>query len=126
MKNVIIACTLFLVMVGSMIFSLTYLNKVCSNIEKITDTLEEQIIAEQWDKANKTSTYLLEEWKDHGKVIPIFVNHTEIDAINSETLKLTQYVRCKTTEEALASTHAVKFYLDNIKSLQKINIQNIF
>lgn len=125
MKNVIISFVVFLAMVGTMIYSLGYLNKVCNDIAHKSDNLEEEISGDSWDKAMDTVNTLQKEWERQSKIIPLFVNHAEVDLLNNELLKLTQYVKCKNRDESLASTHVVKFYIDNIKSLQKVTIENL-
>ncbi|MCS4464474.1 DUF4363 family protein [Clostridium botulinum] len=46
-------------------------------------------------------------------------NHSEIDNINIELWKLTQYVKCESEDESLASIHAVKFLLEHIMQMEK-------
>jgi hypothetical protein len=126
MRNVIISFVIFIGMVIIMAFSLNYLNKVCTEMEKASDKLEVLINNKDWDKAYDDSKKLLEEWDKYSRIIPIFANHSELDTLNNEMLRLTQYVKCKTQNEALASLHVIKFYLNNTKELQEFNIQNIF
>lgn len=126
MKNAWISLCIFLVMIIGMYFSLSYLNKTCSRFEDQSARLESLINDGKWEEADKLSNELFYEWEEKSRIMSIFVNHLEIDAMNNEILKLTQYVKCKSKDEALASNHAVKFFSKNITSLQKINIQNIF
>jgi hypothetical protein len=125
MRNVIISISLFVVMVACMFFSLQYLNRECTKLQANSDLLEETINKGDWQKSYNLSYELYSEWQNESKIMPIFANHAEIDMLNNEILKLTQYVKSKNKEESLASTHVIKFYLDNIQSIQKINIQNI-
>jgi hypothetical protein len=126
MRNVWISFGIFLVMIVGIYISLNYLNSTCAKFENDSSKLETLINDGKWDDADKLSNELFYEWEDKSKTLSIFINHMEIDAMNNEMLKLTQYVKCKSKDEALASNHAVKFYSKNITSLQKINIQNIF
>jgi hypothetical protein len=126
MKNAVISFIIFGLMIIVMFFSVNYLDKVCSNLKETSNQLEEVINNEQWDKAYEISTYMLQEWKKHHLIIPAFANHAELDNLNNEMLKLTQYIECKTKDESLASTHVIKFFLENVMELQKVNLQNIF
>lgn len=126
MKNVIISIGVFIVMVIAIFFSIRYLNKVSSNIQILNDKLEEYITNEDWDKAYETSMDFTHKWEKHAKVIKAFVNHQEIDNVEMELWKLPQYVKEKSKDEALASVHLLKFLLNHISNLEKINIQNIF
>lgn len=113
-------------MVIVMAFSLYYLNSVCTKMEKSCNKLEDLINNKDWERAYDDSNKLLEEWEKYSRIIPIFANHAELDTLNNEMLRLTQYAKYKNPEESLASLHVIKFYLDNTIKLQKINIQNIF
>jgi hypothetical protein len=126
MRNVLISCVIFVVMVAIMFFSLNYLNDVCTKFREESNQLEDLIKNSEWDKAAESANDMLERWKRQSRIIPMFVNHAEVDNLTNELLRLTQFVECKTADESLASTHVVKFWLDNIRSLQKINFENIF
>lgn len=126
MKNVFISLCIFVVIIIAMSFSIRYLNTTCSKLETNADKLEDLLNDEKWDEAYTLSNDLYDQWEKQYTIMPIFINHSEIDNLNNEIMKLTQYVKCKNKEESLASDHAIKFYLDSLKSLQKITIQNIF
>lgn len=126
MRNVWISLGVFVIMLTAMFFSLNYLNKSCVEIESDCSKLEQLLDEENWDEAYDLSNKLFYDWEKKSQIMPVFVNHTEIDALNNEVLKLTQYVKTQSKDEALASTHSVKFYAKNIQFLQKVNIQNIF
>jgi hypothetical protein len=126
MRNVVISVVVFIAMLGAIFFSISYLNRITSNIEKINDELEQHITNDSWDKAYKLSLDFTSKWEKHSKVIKIFVNHQEIDNVEMELWKLPQYVKEKSKDEALASVHVLKFFLSHISNLEKVNLQNIF
>lgn len=126
MKNIRISLGIFTLMIIAMFLSLDYLDKVCTLVENNSAELETLINEEKWLEADKLSNQLYYSWIKEAKVMSIFVNHAEIDMMNNEILKLTQYVKCKSKDEALASSHVIKFYSKSIVDLQKVNISNIF
>ncbi len=87
--------------------------------------LEELVSSESWEKAYGKSLELFNDWQSNHFVISMVINHSEIDNINNELWKLTQYVKCKSEDESLASIHVVKFLLEHIIKMEKINIENI-
>ncbi|KYN76626.1 hypothetical protein A0J52_13190 [Clostridium sporogenes] len=89
------------------------------------DELEELVSSESWEKAYGKSLELFNDWQDNHFVISMVINHSEIDNINNELWKLTQYVKCKSEDESLASIHVVKFLLEHIIKMEKMNIENI-
>lgn len=70
-------------------------------------------------KAYGKSLELFNDWQDNNFVISMVTNHSEIDNINIELWKLTQYVKCESEDESLASIHAVKFLLEHIMQMEK-------
>jgi hypothetical protein len=126
LKNIWISLGIFTLMIIAMFLSLDYLDKVCTLVENNSAELETLINEEKWLEADKLSNQLYYSWIKEAKVMSIFVNHAEIDMMNNEILKLTQYVKCKSKDEALASSHVIKFYSKSIVDLQKVNISNIF
>lgn len=126
MKNIWISLVVFTVMIFTMVISINYLNKTCNEFEKSADKLEILLNDDKWKEAYALSNKVYYRWEKQSTIIPIFINHAEVDLVNNEVMKLTQYVKCKSKDEALASNHAIKFYLNNIRTLQEVNIQNIF
>ncbi|MDW8800712.1 DUF4363 family protein [Clostridium sp. A1-XYC3] len=126
MKGVIISISIFFVMLIGIFFSINYLNKVCTKLDNLNKEIEISIENKSWTKAYDNSIKFLNQWDNYSRKISIFVNHAEIDNINSELWKLTQYTKCKAEEEALASSHVIKFLLEHIVNLEKVNAENIF
>lgn len=125
MKNVVIALALFFVMVINIAFSLKYLNKASDDLGGLNDEIEQYIIDSNWDKAYQCSIEYTEKWKDYSKILKLFVDHQEMDKIETELWKLPQYIKEETKDEALASVHVLKFLVDHISELEEVNIQNI-
>jgi hypothetical protein len=113
-------------MVATILFSINYLNRITLNLQKLNDKLEDYITDNNWDKAYKSSLDFTEKWEKHSKTIKLFINHQEIDNIEMELWKLPQYVKEESKDEALASVHVLKFLLNHISNLEKVNLQNIF
>ncbi|MBU3209597.1 DUF4363 family protein [Clostridium algidicarnis] len=126
MRNMIISFSLFVVMIFSMSFSISYLNKTCKSLLECCDKLEEDISDERWNNIYEDSLDFLHKVQKDSKILSIFIDHQELDNMSNELYKFTQYTKWENKEESLASLHVVKFYLNHIKELQKINVQNIF
>jgi len=126
MKNLLISVVIFLTMITAIFFSTTYLSRTCANLIKTTATLEAQITNEKWEDAYNTSMELTSKWMDYCTKLSIFVDHEEIDNIDNELWKLSQYTKCKNKDESLAGVHVIKFFINHITNMEKINLQNIF
>ena len=126
MKTVYISTTIFLIMLFSMIFSINYLDKACARLSVINITIENNIKIADWNKADNTSLLFLKEWQSYSHKLSLFIDHKEMDNINDELWKLTEYINCKNKDEALASNNVIKFFIDHINKMEKINTENIF
>lgn len=126
MKNVVISLIILFIMVIGITFSVKYLNKVTHDLGKLNDEIEQYITDSNWDKAYNSSIEYSEKWKDYSKKIKLFLDHQEMDKIEMELWKLPQYIKEMTKDEALASVHVLKFLVDHISELEKVNIQNLF
>jgi hypothetical protein len=113
-------------MIIAMTISLSYLNKITKNLENLNMQIETYINDRNWDEAYKAANDFSEKWERHSNIIKLFVNHQELDNIEIELSKLTQFVKEKTPDESLANVHTLDFLLNHIINLEKINIQNIF
>ena len=126
MKGFIVSITIFIAMIIGIFFSINYLNKVCAKLETLNVQIERDIESSSWDRAYSNSLTFLNEWKKVSPKVSIFTSHAEIDNVNNELWKLTQYTKCRNEEESLASANVLKFLLNHIVDMEKANTQNIF
>lgn len=126
MKNCIISCVIFISMILGIIFCLNYLNQISAEIFSLNSVIEEHIVDEKWDLAYKASMSLLDTWNENSVFISIFTNDNDLHSVSDEIVKLTQYIRCKNKDDSLVSVHSVKYFMNHIKDLQKLNVENIF
>ncbi|WML36643.1 DUF4363 family protein [Clostridium sp. OS1-26] len=126
MKNIIISFAIFVVVMLSALFSIRYLNSVCIKLEGLSMQIENNVQSDEWNKAYDNSLKFLNEWDKYSKKVSVFTHHAEIDNINNELWKLTQYTKEKNKDESLASAHVIKFLLKHIVEMEKVNPQNIF
>lgn len=126
MKSTLVSSAIFIFLIMTILFSINYLDKMCIRYEKISYTLEDYISKEDWKKAYDTSYDFVKSWEESSDKISMFIHHADIDNIDTELLKLTQYTKVKNKDEALSSIHVVKFFLKHIRDSEKINLQNIF
>lgn len=126
MKKALFSLLIFLTMCGFIIYSHINLMKVCEYINKESENIEEKIKSGEWEQSYEASVKLKDYMEDSFQSLSVYVNHQEIDSLTFEILKLSQYIKCRTKDEALASIHVIKYYSKNIKSIQVPTLQNIF
>ena len=126
MRNVVLVLLISVIMIITISFSISYLNKVSQDLGKLSDEIEQDIVDDNWDNAYKSFLEFTNKWEDYSKKIKLFANHQEIDNIEMEISKLRQYIKERTKDKSLASIHVLKFLLNHISELEKVKIQNIF
>jgi Domain of unknown function (DUF4363) len=125
MKNIIASYILFSLIIILLICGVLYLNKTASRLMSESNELEELIKKESWEKAYDSSVSILNQWEKASHTLSIVIDHQKLDNINIEVLKLSQFTKCSSKEESLASIHTIKFLLEHLMNLEKISVQNI-
>ncbi|MGH4052170.1 MAG: DUF4363 family protein [Clostridium sp.] len=126
MKNVWVAIILFILMIIGIFCSVSIINHKCNHLQDLNSTLESYIIKEDYQDAYDLSLDYIAEWKKDSKFLTIFIHHEDIDHVDSEILKLTQYIKMKDKSEGLATVHVLKYVVAHIISHEKVSISNIF
>ncbi|WP_040210297.1 DUF4363 family protein [Clostridium polynesiense] len=126
MKNVVISIVLFLSLLIFMVYSNKQLHNFCSAVSDSCEELEALLKDDEWDRSYDEACSLLDIVKSEAPMISVFMNHADIDTVSHEVYKLTQYVKQLDKSESLASVHILKHHIDNIVSLQRLSIENIF
>jgi hypothetical protein len=126
MKNVLAAFSLFIIMIIGIFLSTNYINQKSDHLQDLNSTLENYITKEDYDNAYKLSIDYIAQWKKTSKVLTIYMHHEDLDHINNEVLKLTQYLKVKDKSESLATVHAMKYLIAHIMDHENVSISNIF
>lgn len=125
MKNAIASLILFLTVMGFIIFANSKLIQLCDHISTESARIEKLLDNKEWDKSYNESVKLLNRLEDDGFVSSVYINHTEIDALIDQTVRLTVLVKCKDESESLSTLHLIKYSAERIKELQYPSIENI-
>ena len=126
MKNILAAFSLFIIMIIGIFLSTNAINHKCMDLQNLNCALESYIIKENYEDAYNLSLNYIAEWKKASKFLTIYIHHEDLDHIDNEVLKLTQYIKIKDKSEALATVHVMKYLVDHISSHEKVSISNIF
>ena len=126
MKNVLIAFSLFVIMMIGIFLSVNVINRGCTRLQDLNCALENYIIKENYQAAYNLSLNYLAEWNKTSKFLTVYEHHEDLDHIDSEILKLTQYIKIKDKSEGLATVHNMKYLVEHIMSHEKVSISNVF
>ena len=126
MKNMIFTCIIFSLMLFILFFASKYIVLTCDKLLDVSSKIEENIVNDNWDESYMLSFELLNIYEGHIANLTLFLNHTDFDNIYSEIIKLSQYSKCESKDEALSSIHVVKTLISHVKELESITVGNIF
>ncbi|MCB2290468.1 DUF4363 family protein [Clostridium sp. CS001] len=126
MKNILAAFSLFIIMIIGIFLSTNFINQSSMHLQDLNSTLENYITKEDYDNAYTLSLDYISQWKKTSKILTIYIHHEDLDHIDNEVLKLTQYIKVKDKSEALATVHVMKYLIDHIMDHEKVSISNIF
>ncbi|MFR1710257.1 MAG: DUF4363 family protein [Clostridium sp.] len=126
MKNMISTCIIFFFMLFILFFASKYIVLTCDKLLDVSSRIEENIVNDNWDESYMLSFELLNIYEGHIANLTLFLNHTDFDNIYSEIIKLSQYSKCESKDEALSSIHVVKTLINHVKELESITLGNIF
>jgi len=126
MKNILISFSLFIIMIIGIFLSTNLINRSCNQLQNLNSTLESYILKENYKNAYNLSLDYITKWNRDSKFLTIYIHHEDLDHVDSEILKLTQYIKIKDKSESLATVHVLKYLIDHIKSHEKVSISNIF
>jgi len=126
MKNVLIAFTLFIIMIIGIFFSVNYINRSCIHLQNLNSTLESYIIKERYQATYNLTLNYITEWNKTSKFLTLYTHHEDLDYIDTEILKLTQYIKMEDKSESLATVHVLKHLVSHIMAHERVSIGNIF
>lgn len=113
-------------MLGFIFYSHTKLIKVCDHVSQHCEKIEESLNNNDLESAYKYSLEIKNHLEENSTPIAIYVNHTDINNINNEVIRLSQYIKKKEMPEAYASVHTIKYSCKYIHELESVSMKNIF
>jgi len=91
------------------------------------ENIEGYIYLEKWEDAYESSMTVLKNWDTNSEMMSLYYNSAELDSLNNEIVRLTQFTKSKSKNDSLASIHLVKYLIKQMKGIQelKINLRGI-
>lgn len=126
MKNSIISFIIFILTIACIIFSLNHLDVVYDDLSSICGSIQQDIDNDNWEKASSRCEALIKEWSSRGKFLSSFSSEEELHTINDRLISLQSYIDLQNKEEAKVYSNQISFFLNHIKKMQELNIENIF
>lgn len=124
-KEIIVIVLIFSMITILDIFTNRNTEKVMEKMVNDLDDLKEEIsISEKYNvkKIDELESY----WEEEIKVMSLYLEHNEIEKVNSSLAKLKANMDSKEKYMALENIEEVKFIIEHIKNKNILNLQNVF
>lgn len=125
MKNLFFALSLFLIMIGAILFSTSFLIKTNDHLVKHIETIKSYVEDDMWNEASKEFDTLFEHWIKESRLIAIFINHNDLDNVTNEIYRLKEYLEIQDSGESVATLGSIYYNFNKIINLEKIRFENI-
>lgn len=127
MKKILIGITLLLVatFLGLLYANLT-VNKLAKGVESSLNMLQSSIEKNNWNEAKAMLLPLENKWQKTRTAWTIFLDHTELDALDSAMQRIIRLVQLHQKSLALAEISVTRGFVLHIPEIEKLTLRNIF
>ena len=125
MKNTLISFATLFILLFFVFIGDTNLNSLCDNSLKVSQEIQIALDNNNWDDALEKSVELKKIMSNGFKKVSVYVHHQDIDTLNTETVKLIDFIKVRDLSNSLSSLDSIKCLAEYIKELQQINLTNI-
>lgn len=127
MKKTIASILIFISLFVVITFLHINLKNICNTIDNYCIQIEDCLDLNDKAKAYDYSIDLLNYIKDKTSSIEVYINHTDLNAIENETIRMSQYIQDGSDiGESYASVHSIKYSCKYIRDLESISLKNLF
>jgi len=126
MKSFIAALVIFVVMIGTGIASLDYIENVSEKMVAKNDEIKKAVSDRDFEKAHTLADELDELVNDKRAILSTTMEHNNIDTIEIYVNELKQYVSEGISADALARCEVIEMLLKHLPKNYKLRIENIF
>ena len=126
MKETIICVIIVVLIVSLDIFTQGYTQRATSEITQIFKELKEEMLIENKDQIDNKVKILDEKWGQKHDALAYYIEHDEIEKVDTAIVSLKSYVETKDYSSAVAELDEGKFVLEHIQKKNAFNLENVF
>ena len=127
--------------VGIILTIIIFTNALCQNylshaVDRIDVQLEEMVNlskkclkeknGQEENKAKKYIDDISKEWEKYEKNLSLYVEHEELEKIDTSIVIIKSYINANNYEDTLAKAEECIFVLNHIRKKQQMSIANLF
>lgn len=125
-KETIICIIIIVVIITLDFFTQNYTTKTAGDITENLTELKEDIESNDTNSTQKKLKQLDEKWDEKHDKLAYYIEHDEIEKIDTAFIKVKSFVENDDIPSAVAELETSKFVLEHIEKKYKFNLQNIF
>lgn len=126
MKSVILASTIFIIIVVLMCTSYIFMNKTTADMSAILEQNEKFVAKNDWKQAKNEMDKLHTLWEEKHTILSVIATHSMIDEIDYAISRLSTSVSLHETNDFRKEIKILKMRIEDLKGHQKISVSNLF
>ena len=104
----------------------SFTKKAVEEITEIFTDLKENILNKDKNQTEKELKTLDEKWKGVHEKLAYYIEHDELEKVDTAIVKMKAYVETEDFSSAIAELDEGKFVIEHIQEKYALNLKNIF
>ena len=125
-KEIIIVFIIIIMIFATDILTQNFTKKSISLINEKLDNIKTTIINNETNDLKSEIKNLDENWTDINNKMSFYIEHDELEKVNTSIVKIKSYIEFEEYSEAVPELEECKYILDHIKEKQRLKIINLF
>ncbi len=125
-KEIIIIMVVISLIVGLDIITNNYTKQSLEIITSELNVLREYILSKDKLKAEEQMRIVKERWEDRYKTLAFYIEHDELEKVETELTKLLAYINVDEYKECIAELDTTIFILEHIQEKEEFHLRSIF
>lgn len=125
-KELIITILIVLLILGLDMITNNYTWDAVSILTKDLNELKKEIKEKNSSNIDNKTNEILEEWKKHYNILAYYIEHDELEKVETELTRLKADQESKKYEDCINEIDTTIFILNHIENKEKFTIQSIF
>ncbi len=125
-KEIIIALTVIILVIGLDIISNNYLKESVTELSNELNKLRIHILEENKVEAQKQMKIVKQKWSERYKVLAYYIEHDELEKVETELVRLSADIDMEEYKHCINELNTSIFILEHIQQKEKLDIISIF
>ena len=124
-KEMIICVIIIISIISLDVFTQKLTERTVYEVTLMFDSLKENIYGDDMKKMQQNIKELEEKWENMSKMLAYYIEHDELEKVDTAIVTMKSYWQSKDYPSAIASLEEGKFVLEHIQEKNAFNLKNI-